>query len=143
LRQDIITYLPWLLSAITIWMTVLAGNKHKSAWLIGLANQALWLTWIITTGAWGLLPMTAALTFVYARNHLKWAPAGVSPLSDTAEPPSVNGRPTKKPLAHKSCSIAVELSLAIVATKALDFKKNSGTLTGALLVTRNLPGLQP
>jgi hypothetical protein len=31
LQQTIITYMPWLLSAITIWMTVLAGNKHPSA----------------------------------------------------------------------------------------------------------------
>lgn len=65
-------YLPWIMSAITIWMTLLAGNKHRSAWLIGLFNQALWLTWIITVGAWGLLPMNLALWVVYGRNHLKW-----------------------------------------------------------------------
>lgn len=65
--------LPWLLSAITIYMTVLAGNKHPKAWLFGLANQALWLLWIVVVGAWGLLPMNAALWVVYARNHLKWS----------------------------------------------------------------------
>lgn len=68
-------YLPWLLSAITIYMTVLAGNKSRSAWLFGLGNQALWLIWIITAGAWGLLPMNLALWIVYARNHLKWRSA--------------------------------------------------------------------
>jgi hypothetical protein len=66
-------FLPWLLSAITIWMTVLAGNKNRHAWLIGGANQALWLVWIITVDAWGLLPMNLALWLVYGRNHLKWA----------------------------------------------------------------------
>ena len=66
------TYLPWLMSAVTIWMTLMAGNKHRSAWLVGLGNQALWLAWIVTVGAWGLLPMNAALWLVYARNHLKW-----------------------------------------------------------------------
>lgn len=66
------TYLPWLMSAITIWMTVLAGNKHPNAWFFGLVNQALWLTWIIATGTWGLLPMNFALWIVYGRNHLKW-----------------------------------------------------------------------
>ena len=65
-------HLPWLMSAITIWMTLLAGNKYSSAWLIGLGNQALWLFWIVSMGAWGLLPMNAALWVVYARNHLKW-----------------------------------------------------------------------
>lgn len=65
-------YLPWLLSAITIYMTVLAGNKSKHAWLIGLGNQALWLVFILSTQTWGLLPMNLALWVVYSRNHLKW-----------------------------------------------------------------------
>ncbi|GHA15518.1 hypothetical protein GCM10007989_07870 [Devosia pacifica] len=68
-------YLPWLLSAITIYMTILAGNKARHAWLIGLGNQALWLVFIITTETWGLLPMNLALWTVYARNHLKWSRA--------------------------------------------------------------------
>ena len=65
-------YLPWLLSAITIYMTVLAGNKSRHAWAVGLLNQALWLHWIVTVSAWGLLPMNAALWVVYLRNHVKW-----------------------------------------------------------------------
>jgi len=71
----IATYLPYLLSVITIYMTVLAGNKSKHAWLFGLGNQGLWLVWIISTGAWGLIPMNIALWIVYARNHFKWAKA--------------------------------------------------------------------
>lgn len=65
-------HLPWLLSAITIWMTLLAGNKHRSAWVVGLVNQALWLVWIIASETWGLLPLTAALSIVYVRNYVKW-----------------------------------------------------------------------
>lgn len=65
-------YLPFLLSAVTIWMTLLAGNKHPKAWAVGLVNQALWLVWIVSTSAWGLLPMNIALWVVYGRNHLKW-----------------------------------------------------------------------
>lgn len=72
MTEAIRVYLPWLLSAITIYMTVLAGNKSRNAWLFGLCNQALWLVWILTTGAYGLLPMNAALWLLYARNHLKW-----------------------------------------------------------------------
>ena len=72
LRADVAAYLPWLLSVITIWMTVLAGNKHPSAWAIGLANQALWLVLICAASAWGLLPINLALWVVYARNHWKW-----------------------------------------------------------------------
>jgi hypothetical protein len=72
MREAIITYLPWLLSAITIWMTLLAGNKTRWAWLIGLCNQVLWAAWIITSESWGLAPMCLALTVVYARNHIRW-----------------------------------------------------------------------
>lgn len=64
--------LPWLLSAITLYMSLLAGNKHRSAWLVGLLAQALWLVWIVEIRAWGLLPMNAALWVVYARNHWRW-----------------------------------------------------------------------
>lgn len=73
MTEEIRIYLPWLLSAITIYMTVLAGNKARKAWLFGIANQALWLVWILATASYGLLPMNAALWVVYARNHLKWS----------------------------------------------------------------------
>jgi hypothetical protein len=66
-------YLPWLLSAITIWMTLLAGNLHRNAWLVGLGNQLLWLIWIVVAGTWGLIPLNIALWVVYARNHWKWS----------------------------------------------------------------------
>jgi hypothetical protein len=72
MRTIIVTYLPWLLSAITAWTMLLAGDRYRNTWLIGLANQALWLGWIIAIEAWGLLPMNITLWVVYARNHLKW-----------------------------------------------------------------------
>ncbi len=72
MKESIIQYLPWLLSAITIWMFLLAGNKTKWAWLVGLGNQGLWLTWILFSATWGLLPMNIALWIVYTRNHWKW-----------------------------------------------------------------------
>lgn len=79
-------YLPWLLSAITIWMTLLAGNKHQKAWLVGLGNQLLWLVWIVSVGSWGLLPMNFALWIVYARNHWEWNKPAHKPASRSHEP---------------------------------------------------------
>lgn len=73
--SKIAQYLPWLLSAITTWMTLLAGNKHHKTWAVGLFNQALWLVWIVTSETWGMLPMNIALWAVYMRNHLKWGAA--------------------------------------------------------------------
>lgn len=72
MRETIITYLPYLLSAITIYSMLLAGNKKRGAWLVWLVNQLLWLVWIVLSGAWGLLPMNIALWVVYARNYIKW-----------------------------------------------------------------------
>lgn len=71
-EEIIIIYLPYLLSAITIYMFLLAGNKRKSAWLVGLTNQALWLIWIVLSQSWGLVPMNIALWIVYTRNYFKW-----------------------------------------------------------------------
>jgi hypothetical protein len=53
-------------------MTLLAGNNHPHAWAVGLGNQVLWVTWIIASETWGLIPMSIALGIVYARNHFKW-----------------------------------------------------------------------
>jgi hypothetical protein len=73
--KPVVTYLPWLLSALTIWMTVRAGDKARSAWVIALVNSALWLVWIVASRSWGLLPMNLALWVVYARNLRKWRAA--------------------------------------------------------------------
>lgn len=75
MRELTITYLPYLLSTITIYMTILAGNKTPWAWAVGLCNQGLWFIWICASASWGLLPMNIALWAVYARNHLKWRAA--------------------------------------------------------------------
>lgn len=65
--------MPFFMSAITLWMTFMAGNKHPKAWLIGLFNQVLWLVWIVLSQSWGLLPMNIGMWILYRRNHLKWA----------------------------------------------------------------------
>lgn len=64
--------LPWIMSAITIWQVLLAGNQWRYAWAVGLFNQCLWFTWIMVSGTYGLLPMNIALWIVYTRNHIKW-----------------------------------------------------------------------
>lgn len=64
--------LPLVTSSVTVYNMYLAGNKDHRAWILGLLNQILWLAFIISFGAWGLLPLTIALTFMYARNLRKW-----------------------------------------------------------------------
>ena len=72
MKHQIIKYLPYLLSAITAYSMLLAGNKKRGAWVVGLLNQLLWLVWIVISGTWGLLPMNVVLWVIYGRNYLKW-----------------------------------------------------------------------
>jgi hypothetical protein len=44
------TYLPYAISALTIWITTLQGNLHRQAWLWCLLSQALYLLWISRSG---------------------------------------------------------------------------------------------
>lgn len=65
-------WMPWAISAVTILTMWMAGNKNNHAWAVGLGGQFLWLSWIITSESWGLLPSNLVLWIVYGRNHLKW-----------------------------------------------------------------------
>lgn len=73
MQEEIIKYLPWLLSANTLYFTFLAGNKKRGAWLLALAGQAFWLIWIIVSESWGLLPMNIGMWVMYFRNYTKWS----------------------------------------------------------------------
>lgn len=67
-----LTIFTTIMSLITILVMWLAGNNDKRAWLLGLANQVLWVIFIIMTGSWGLLLLTGSLVVVYIRNLRKW-----------------------------------------------------------------------
>jgi hypothetical protein len=73
MTEFLIKALPWLLSANTLYVMFLAGNKKKYAWALGLAGQLFWLIWIVLVQAWGLLPMNIGLWVVYSRNHFRWS----------------------------------------------------------------------
>ncbi|THV25994.1 nicotinamide mononucleotide transporter [Glycomyces paridis] len=68
LRQAI----PLLLSANTLTLTWLVGNRKTSGWVLGCIGQALWFVFIFTWQVWGLLPLAIGLTIVYARNLIRW-----------------------------------------------------------------------
>ncbi len=72
MTEAIRDYLPWLLSALSLLMSVLTGNLWRWAWLFGIGFQFLWLLWIACAQAYGFLPLCLALFWIYWRNHLKW-----------------------------------------------------------------------
>ena len=72
MKEVIVFWLPWFLSANTIYFTLLAGNRNKNAWILALIGQLFWLMWIIASESWGLLPMNIGMWVVYYRNYIKW-----------------------------------------------------------------------
>ena len=64
--------IPLFLSVNTIVVMWLAGSKNFLGWALGLAGQAAWLAFIVEFEAWGLLPLSVALIFVYGRNLIRW-----------------------------------------------------------------------
>lgn len=64
--------LPWIMSAVTLYMTFLQGKKTWVAWLVGLGNQVLWLWYALSTQTWGFLPLNAGLWYLYVRNLIIW-----------------------------------------------------------------------
>ena len=67
--------IPLATSVVTLIGMWLAGSGSWKGWAVGLGNQALWLAFIFAFGAWGLLPLSAALIVVYTRNLLRWRAA--------------------------------------------------------------------
>jgi hypothetical protein len=72
----ILQLIPLATSVVTVIGIWLAGNHDPRGWMLGIANQALWLWFIIAFGAWGLLPLLVVLLFTYSRNLVKWRKEG-------------------------------------------------------------------
>lgn len=64
--------IPWLTSAATLWGMYLVGNKNWWGWIVGLFNQVLWIILAVVFHTWGLLPLSACLIVLYARNLTRW-----------------------------------------------------------------------
>ena len=63
---------PWATSAFTLWAMWLLSKKRWEGWVVGLANQVLWITTAILFETWGLLPLTLALIVVYTKGLIAW-----------------------------------------------------------------------
>ena len=50
----------------------LVGRKRWQGWAVGLVNQAFWLYLVYDRALWGLLPLTAVLTWRYSAALVRW-----------------------------------------------------------------------
>jgi hypothetical protein len=64
--------IPWVLSANTIAVMWLVGNRKVLGWWLAVGGQVGWFAWIILAREWGFAPMAIALSITYVRNLVKW-----------------------------------------------------------------------
>lgn len=51
---------------------ILAGNKVRFGWLLGIASEAAWAVYAVWIRQWGLLLGCLFYAVVYLRNYVKW-----------------------------------------------------------------------
>lgn len=62
----------WIAGAMTLLAMELIGRKYWQGWLIGLLNQGFWAYLIIDRQLYGLIPLTAVLTWRYGTHLSRW-----------------------------------------------------------------------
>ena len=62
----------WVTGALTILAMELIGRKHWAGWLVGLVNQGFWAYLILDKEMYGLIPLTAILTWRYTSHLMAW-----------------------------------------------------------------------
>ena len=71
-RQALVTYMPLVMSVMTIYGYWVIGSKNWKSWYVPLVTQALWFIWIGLSENWGFLPAAFFLTAIAIRNLFKW-----------------------------------------------------------------------
>lgn len=77
---------------LTLWgagVFILAGDKRRISWALGLTGQPFWASYAIWLAQWGLLIGCFFYGSVYVRNWLKWKPAATEPTPQAKELRSV------------------------------------------------------
>lgn len=64
--------LPTLLSLVGVAGFMLAGRKVWWAWHVNIANQFLWVAYILVTGHWGFAIGVVVYTWVFVGNARRW-----------------------------------------------------------------------
>lgn len=86
-------YWSWALAFVGIAGVWLAGNKRLAGWIIGVAVQALWITYALVTWQLGFVASALVYGAVYGRNAVKWwreqqQPEQEAPREVTLTPPA-------------------------------------------------------
>lgn len=78
----------WVISLVTIVSMELMVRKRRSAWVLSILNQGLWLWLIVSTRQWGLLPLNLCMWIQAVRGLIRWSNADESlPIASRSSPP--------------------------------------------------------
>ncbi len=67
-----ILFLSLYTSVLTGIMMWLLGNKKRAGWAVSMGNQINWVVLAVVTHAYGLLPLTALMTFLAIKGWRNW-----------------------------------------------------------------------
>ena len=94
--------IPWVTSAGTLLAVWLNGRNARLSWKVSLLNQAVWFGFIVTYDAWGLLPLTLALSAIFV-DHL-WRTREVAQVKARRHEFRANAQCGPSELPHSSVS---------------------------------------
>ena len=83
----------WIVGITTVISVELMIRRKWYAWLVSLANQFVWLTYIIVAKQWGLLPLNLVMFVQNTRGLISWLrnkeelDGKADHLSDASPPP--------------------------------------------------------
>jgi hypothetical protein len=70
----------WVQLAISVGVLTgawLNGSVKIGGWLVLIVAQALFLTYVLVTAQWGLIPQNVGMGLISWRNYRRWSKAGI------------------------------------------------------------------
>jgi hypothetical protein len=61
----------------------ISGHSPRAGWTYGIASQAVWVAYGLTTHQHGLVALSAAMTIIYIRNLRRWRGTRFTPAAST------------------------------------------------------------
>lgn len=70
-------YVQLVISASILTSAVLNGNVKIAGWITLMAAQSVFITYVIITQQWGLIPQNVGMGAIAYRNYRRWKKQGI------------------------------------------------------------------